>query len=671
MSTEPLQLPENFNPQTNLLAKTTENGTFHESRAGARLAERLLENGHSDDITQAIKTLEATLACQETHPDDPHYGNFYWMAEDDVVGDLNAVEFCLESLIPMMLDHGNRLPQDMQQRVLNAIRLGLDEIRRINVRVTYSNITALDILNSCLGGELLNDRAIAQRGYDKLVEWMAYTDRNGTPREFNSPTYIGVFINAFKRLSDHVQHKPTQVRARTMAARLAFSVGLHIHKSTGRWSGPHSRAYHPSVVCEAPAEINRVNQWFDSGALPKWANDVLNYPTPIDVIETADAELKSSLTTHQSDSFCLGTATRQYGGQSDVLMAHYTRDGADRPGVLYTRYLLNDKWLGDFYHATDRTKSRNLVDEGQFRGVQHGPRAIGLYTPQSIGNITSAKACFIFTQREHIDEIWVGDQQITALPVEVPENQTITIASGTTLFAIRPLSRTDIGRNAPIRLVDKQGDLVLETYNYLGSEKSFWEMRPDGPFFQGHPKNGIYIEMAERADYPNAQTFGQTVASGTLRDKADSLTVYDGQTPRNWVVEYERNGQKIGIEIDLMQWDLKRRWTHEGELDFPMLTAPIVHQSRTGRIDIGDASFTFEKGAGWLYNSPNQELYIAGYHGPNPSPITLTLPNGKVEIESLTCGTIIWQNGNVTVDALDLKNAPQVTGGQLVSEIKV
>lgn len=665
MPTEPLKLPENFNPETNLLAKTTENGTFHESRAGAGLAERLLANGHPNDIVQAIKTLNATLACQETHPDDPHCGNFYWMAEDDVVGDLNAVEFCLESLIPLMIDHGDSLPADMQEKVLTAIRLGLDEIRRINVRVTYSNITALDVLNTCLGGELLNEPTIAQRGYDKLEEWMAYTDLNGTPREFNSPTYIGVFINAFKRLSDHVQHKPTQVRARTMAARLAFSVGLHIHKTTGRWAGPHSRAYHPSVVCESPAEINRVNGWFESGALPGWASDVLNYPTPIDVIETADVEFKGCLTTHQSDSFCLGVATRQYGGQSDVLMAHYNRERADRPGVLYTRYLLNDKWLGDFYHATDRTKSRNLIDEGQFRGVQHGSRAIGLYTPESIGRITSAKACFIFTQREHIDEIWIGDQQITTLPYDVPENQTITIASGTTLFAIRPLSRTDMGRNAPIRLVDKQGDLVLETYNYLGSEKSFWEMGATGPFFQGYPKNGIYIEMAERSAHPNAQTFGQTVASGTLKDESDPSVVYDGQTPRNWTVEYERDGQKLGIEIDLMKWDLQRRWTHEGDLGFPMLESPNVQQSRSGQIERGDATLSFGNGAGWLYNSPNQELYIAGYHGPNPSPITLTLPNGKVEIESLTCGTIIWDNGKVTVDALNLQGAPQITGGQI------
>ena len=60
--------------------------------------------------------------------------------------------------------------------------------------------------------------------------------------------------------------------------------------------------------------------------------------------------------------------------------------------MVYTRYLLNDKWLGDSYHATDRTRSRNLIDEGQFFGAQDGPRAIGVYTPANLGDCVSAKA---------------------------------------------------------------------------------------------------------------------------------------------------------------------------------------------------------------------------------------------------------------------------------------
>ena len=128
---EPMTLPDNYNPETHLLCKTTENGTFHESRGGAGFAKRLLANGHPDDVALAHKVLEATLACQETRANDPHHGNFFWMAEDDVVGDLNAVEFCLENLIPMMMDNADLLEEKMGDRVIAAIRLGLAEIERI------------------------------------------------------------------------------------------------------------------------------------------------------------------------------------------------------------------------------------------------------------------------------------------------------------------------------------------------------------------------------------------------------------------------------------------------------------------------------------------------------------------------------------------------------------
>jgi len=150
--TQPLPLPDNFNPQTFMLFNRTENGLFHESRQGAAFAAQLIGSGAPQDLDLAEKVLNVVLGCQERREGDPHYGNFMWMLEDDVIFDLNAVEFNLEHLIPMMIRHRDRLSPEMQTRVLEAIKLGLDEIRRLDVLVAYSNITMLDILNSCLGG---------------------------------------------------------------------------------------------------------------------------------------------------------------------------------------------------------------------------------------------------------------------------------------------------------------------------------------------------------------------------------------------------------------------------------------------------------------------------------------------------------------------------------------
>ncbi len=664
---EPLPLPENYNPNTYLLAKTTENGTFHESRGGAGFARRLLANGADEDIVLAHKVLNATLACQETREIDPHHGNFFWMAEDEFVGDLNAVEFCLENLIPLMMDSTDLLEPKMRERVLAAIRLGLEEIARLDVRVSYSNITMLDILNTCLGGELLEEDSIAKRGYDKLNAWIAYTDRSGTPREYNSPTYTRVCVNALGILSRYLKDEESRVRARTFAARIGITVGLHIHPGTGRWAGPHSRAYHPTVICEGPAEVHAVRDWIKNGSLPDWVDKLIDpRQVPYEVRETASIDEHATLSTYMSDSFSLGVTSVGYGGQSNVILSHFTRRETERPGVFFSRYLTNDKWLGDFYHATDRTMSRNLIDEGQFLGVQNENRAIALYAPQKLGVISSAKASYVWTERDRVDEIWIGETRVESLPVDVAPGKVITIVSGDAMFALLPLSRTDMGRNAPIRLVERAGDLVLDIYNYSGSEKSFWEMRADGPFFQGYPKNGVLIEVAERNDYEQAQDFAKAVASGSLDDRSDDPFVSDGVTDRLWKIEYERDGQKVGIEIDLMKWALKRRWTESGELDYPMLESPFAVQSQDGNLRLGHATVESTKGPVWMVSPPGSETWIVGYHGPEPTSLTLTVPGGNISIPQISAGTIHWQDGKIKIDAAGMTSAPSIVGGTLI-----
>jgi hypothetical protein len=287
---QPLALPDNWDAQACLPARVTEYGTYHESRAGARLAQQLIANGHPDDLALAEQVLEAVVRCQERREGANHYGNFYWMAEDGAVEDLNAVEFVLHCLIPMMILHAERLSPTMRERVLEGIRLGLEEIRRLDVLVAYSNICVLDIVNTCLGGELLGDADLAARGYGKLAAWVAFTDLSGTPWEYNSPTYTSVTIMALKNLADLVRHGETRIRARTIAARVGLTAALHIHAGTGRWAGPHSRAYHPTVVCETPAEVDLVRNWITEGALPGWLSGALEPRDVMSVEETADAQ---------------------------------------------------------------------------------------------------------------------------------------------------------------------------------------------------------------------------------------------------------------------------------------------------------------------------------------------------------------------------------------------
>jgi hypothetical protein len=168
--------------------------------------------------------------------------------------------------------------------------------------------------------------------------------------------------------------------------------------------------------------------------------------------------------------------------------------------VLYSRYLINDKWMGTVFHPTDRRVTRDLMEEGKFYGVQQGPRAIALYTPTALQYTTSAKATLICRDRKAVDEILVNGKRIDELPAPVLPGDTVVICSGDVMIAVRPLTCTDLGHQSPIQLVQIGDDLVLEMYNYKGAKKVFWELQWPGGFFKGVPQSGFYIEMAERAD---------------------------------------------------------------------------------------------------------------------------------------------------------------------------
>ncbi len=677
MSKSPLKLPKNFSPTTNMIARPEGDKIYHAPRAAFELAYTLLTNGHIDDIAQAEKTIAAALKGQETRTGDPHLGNFLWEAEDDAVEDLNAVQFCLFQLVPIMIQYGTHLSQDLQKSCQKAIRLGLEEIARIDVHPRYTNIVIKDITNTILGGEYLQDDAFKKRGYDKFHRWMAYTDRSGCPYEFNSPGYAGVALRVLSRLILLTQNQTIQTRAEIMRARIGLSATLHIHPSTGRWAGPFSRAYRATAACDAERELHQVRDWLTTGILPRWiANALANRPEKMDLVETADADNTIVLSTHHSPSFSLGVSTQELTSQSNRFIAgqsncfivqHTTHD--ENTGVIYSRYVLNEHWLGDFRPTPARSNMGLLFEEGQFHGVQHNNRAICLYAPRALGaweTCHSAKAVIAWHRKEHVTHIWLNGKPVTTSPTSIPQNSTLVVQSGNILTAIRPLANTDLGRNAPVHLIERDGHLCLEIYNYKGPEKTFWEQAHPGSFYQGQPQCGFYAEIAETTDWPNPLDFSKAVATGELKDHADPRVTFDEGVERSWSVEYTRNNETLGIEIELMEWQLKRRWTHQGDLGTPMLDSPVAKQSRDGHIEIGNTTLTCGQHPAWLFTCPSTNTYVAAYHGPTPAPLTLTLPNGKVEISSLTSGLLIWQDGKVTINALDLANEPIIIGGERI-----
>lgn len=498
-----MSIPADFDPTFGMLRHETEFGVFHETRRSCRFACELIENGSSADVELAATVLQAVLNCQSIDSADPHQGNFFWMAEDDHIQDLNAVVFCLENMIPMMLKRGNRLPPPLKDRIIEAVQLGLKEVQRLDVWVGYTNITSLALLSMCLGGDLLDDNSLRRQGLAKFTTWVAFTAQNGHVLEYNSPTYAAVSIRSLARIRDDVQCPDTALLAEIMLCRLGLSYVLHLHKATGRLAGPHARAYQPSISGEAAPEIEQFKSWVASGILPPWlARLHEGLPLRYMVREGILSGFDCNMTTYLSPSYSLGSTSRSLHPQGNHVIAHQDSVTERGAGVFYTRYILDDKWLGDFYHDTDRSNTRNLLDEGDFLGVQVKNSLLGCYAPRAgKAMFRSAKTSFIWTRQALVQDVLVEGISVSSFPFEAPHNARITVVTDSVYYVLQPLYVSRL-LAAPTLMVDRrEGGLVCEIYHYKADKpKQFWDLRWPGPFYKGRPACLFYLEMVDRTD---------------------------------------------------------------------------------------------------------------------------------------------------------------------------
>ena len=671
-----------YDPEVQLVAASIDNGVFHSAWMSAEYAVALVERGSAAEIERAEAVIHAVLGCQDADRRSPHYGNFRWEHEDEAVEDLNAVQFVLIRLIPLLLHRSERLTGELVERARARIRAGLDAIRRIDVSPKYSNIVAQDIANSVLGGQLLNLPEYTERGARKLRTWLSIIDESGIPHEYNSPTYSFVLIEALHKIVALSEHAQASMLARLIIARIGLSVALRLHPETGRLAPPHCRAYYPSLVCATADEASIFSRKIEEGILPAWLETVRKQrPIPLQVSETSDAGAGVVISSYLDAAFSLGAATQELAtqsnrfisNQSNVFAIQYRRPKEPKPGVVFSRYLINDKWLGDFRTTPSRSNNQVFRDEGSFRGMLAGPRAFGLYTSRELdawSRCFSAKAALIWSSAEDVDEIWIDGLPVGDRPANVPEGSTIVVACGDVYILIRPLSRTRLGLEAPIRIVEHRGCLILEMYNYRGPAKTFWELANPGAFFQGYVRNGFIVEVAERSGYRSGGGFHEAFAAGQLVEELDDAQTFDGANEREWRLAYRRDDIALGMDVDLMRWRIQRRWADGAQLGFPMLASPVALECRSGRIELGSARLSCGANAAWLVAVPDADLWVGAYHGPEASALTLDLAEKQIHLDSLHAGIVRWDKGHVTIEALGLQGEPRVVGADSVRVIR-
>jgi len=686
------QLEAGFDAERDMAVLRTGMGDYHDPRGSLAYAVCFLRDGGQQEAALAERIIGAVLSMQERRRDNAHFGNLRWFWEDEGVTDLNAVEFMLEALIDVMHRFGSRLTAGLRRRIRDAVRLGLAEIERLDVHLSYTNICLLDVLNTVLGAQLVGDARYLERGRRKLDAWIAYTARSGAPHEFNSPTYGAVDINALAALAERARDREVALKAGLMEERLWLHVATHFHRPTCQISGPHCRAYRRDTAGAGGylkavlykelgfPELRRPTSYYpwrgEEGHvgialgryhLPDYLRHVFDdKPAEWEVRETADAELGLDMTSYLTPDYCLGTASSGYAvgeppepwPQFNAAILYYRRDRAPGYGLLYTRYTVNEY---DSRHMADEQGRvrHDLWDLGQFRGVQHGRRAVWVYGLPPMPITASVHTLKLDVMLLHPDEgtqVWVGRRRFQGREQRVAPGEPVVIADGRVYVALIPLEPTNMGQEAPVVLERRSGELVLSIHNYLGPAKNFWEYRTlSGPFYRGNVRSGLVVEVASKSEFRSAAEFRAYVSRARVTDVVSGDGVRD--------VSYATDGGSLGLRYSLHDLRVEERRIDGRRYTAPMLEAPCVRQGR-GPIAVGGATLTAGGAPAWLLADAARRLWVAANPSNESAPFRFETPEGALESDAFGFGRIVWRGaeGRVEVDTASLASPLRLSG---------
>ena len=692
--TEPLdQLLDDFeqvfDPEVSLIWQAR--GKVHDHKMSMAYAMALLKRGRDADIERASRIVKQALTTQNTVENSHRYGNFKWVYEDKSVTDINAVQFCLWSLIELHRNFSELLDSELVEAVRQAVAIGLFEVLDLDVPWHYTNIFLIQTGNQILGAELLGQehRHHGEHGYRRLQEWIDHSNRNGAVYEYNSPGYCAVDIDSLARIAMYCQRKDMAIKARIMEERIWIHVAVRFHPGTLKLAGPYARAYHPAT-CGVPLgiydhfyqatgneDILRPSPYGDSESyharayrgfrafnyeynLPNYVKRLLtDKPLPYTIREQTDKAVGNDITTHLTEEYSLGTNAKTYQeteqGQPGLwtplcksLVLHYRRLKPFHFGVLYSLYVVNGKRIADYYHeihtAPDgiATADRYQDERALVRTVQDKNRAIVLYHPPQLNeDVFSLRTEVIVLGRKGIDCIMIDDREIASLPANFDSTNILFLKENGTYIAVLPLEPSNLGEeHAPtIELTeDIHGNLVYSIYNYQGPAKPFWEYKTPLPYFKANAKAGFILEVGSIREFDSFNEFREHIRQAKISD----VTTSDHRRQ----VSYQSGNDTIALTVDLKNNALIDRHINSTVYRAPDLTADTVKQDTSGKIELAGARLLTDPRPAWLLVDERLGTYVAATPSPQGGPLRLETPSSFLECADFVFGRIAYYPGD-------------------------
>lgn len=267
-------------------------------------------------------------------------------------------------------------------------------------------------------------------------------------------------------------------------------------------------------------------------------------------------------TTYMTEDYALGTAYSQFhdGGLSESFYVVYRKRRPARSltetGVVFARYIINDRIpdQDNHYSVYGKATKEAFRDEGRKFGMQHESCSVMVYKPKQFEahSVSSMKLSIMFPCHfGWTQEVVLGDEHRTRVSLEpvsgtgeviareAPVRETLAtkvlasckepcpvyVKDGPVYMAFKPLTLTDRGREAAVKIERLGNYLALSFYNYEGPHRPFEveEMLLTSSGFIAH------LGTVDEWD-----SFDAFIADASLGTISDCMTTSEGAVTR-WV----------------------------------------------------------------------------------------------------------------------------------------
>lgn len=196
---------------------------------------------NSQQIEWALKLMKTRVI---TDPQAKSYGNIYWGWNETGgdMGDGNNVEFCVQYGIAIKLLFNDRLSPEAEKTLDEIFAFALLGVRNQPVRISYTNIYLMKVLNFSLLGQVYNQPSVVEEGRKCFDTWLNHVASYGN-REYDSPTYCGVDLESLLLLHRFTTDTDLRAKAADALNFLLTDLCSHYNQRGGFLGGAHSRDY--------------------------------------------------------------------------------------------------------------------------------------------------------------------------------------------------------------------------------------------------------------------------------------------------------------------------------------------------------------------------------------------------------------------------------------------